>query len=103
MAASYAGSFNSRGTPTIESRNISVAERWQPSNPATRAWSDPTHAPGAAYTYVTKADGTLLRIPFTPPRAERKARTTALITRNTARLDRSEAARLAPIIREEGQ
>ena len=91
--ATYSGSFQSSGTPTLEAFTPRFAETWRGSDKAARK-----AAGGSCYSYITQSDGTVLKVPFLPPRAERNTRkVAAAVTKNSTRLDRSEAARLAPI------
>ena len=65
---------------------------WGGSNGRHKRWQASGTSSGACYRVLP--DGT--RVPFKPERAERAARTSKTIARNTARLDRSEVARLLP-------
>jgi hypothetical protein len=106
------GSFDDQGTPTLLTHSVRNAEPWRgTSRDERKQLFDADTAPGACYTYATvtrkgtrvNADGEwetytyeeTIRIPFVTERAERKQRTHKTIERNTARLDRSEVARLA--------
>jgi len=97
MRTKQAGSFNSGGTPTLEAFTPSVSATWTPSVKASRTWANDADTPGSCYTYITQPDGTIVKLPFITPRAERKQRVKQAIVKNTTRLDRSEAARLAPV------
>jgi hypothetical protein len=69
-----------RGIPAVWGGSNGKHPRWQTSDTKS----------GSCYRVLP--DGT--RVPFKPERAERAARTRKTIERNTARLDRSEVARL---------
>lgn len=96
MRIKQAGSFDSGGTPTLEAFTPRVSATWTPSVKADRIYPE-GKAPSACFTYVTLPDGSIVKLPFITPRAARKQRTRKLVERNTTRLDRSEAARQAPV------